>query len=90
MVSAVHQFNTQLQTRAKNNVEKNFIKVMNNSVFRKMIENIRKHRDIKLVMNKKAYLKKVMKANFKSRIVFSENLMGCEMGKTSVVMDKLV
>ena len=39
-------------------------------------------------MNEKAYLKEVMKLNFKSGIVFSKNLMGCEMGKTSFVMDK--
>ena len=54
------------------------------------MENIRKHRDIKLVTNEKEYLKKVMKPNFKLGIVFRENLMGCEMGKTSVVMDKLI
>ena len=54
------------------------------------MENIRKHRDIKLVMNKKAYLKKLMKLNFKSRIIFTNNLMGCKVGKTSVLMDKPV
>ena len=54
---------------------------MNSSVFGKMMENIRKHGDINLVMNKKAYLKKVMKPNFKLEIIFSENLMGYEMGK---------
>ena len=83
-------FNTQLRTRAKNDFKKDFFKLMNNSVFKKMMENIRKHRDIKLVMNKEAYLKKVMKPNFKSGIVFSENLMRCKMGKTSVVMGKPV
>ena len=34
------------------------------------------------------YLKSVMKPNFKSRTRFSENLMGCEMGKISVIMKK--
>ena len=63
---------------------------MNNSVFRKTMENISKHRYIKLVMNEKVYLKKVMKPDFDSGIIFSKNLMGCEMGKASVIMDKPV
>ena len=52
------------------------------------MENIRKHRNIKLVTNKESYLKTVMKPNFKSGVLFSENLMGCEMGKIKVVMNK--
>ena len=83
-------FNTQLRTQAKNDFEKDFFKLMNNSVFRKMMENIRKHKDIKLVINTKDYLKNVMKPNFKSGVLFGENLMGCEMGKTKVVMNKPV
>ena len=83
-------FNTQLRTKAKNDFEKDFFKLMNNSVFGKMMENIRKHRNIKLVRNKEAYLKTVMKPNFKSGILFGENLMGCEMGKIKMVMNKPV
>ena len=54
---------------------------MNNSVFGKSMENIRKYRNIKLVNNEEEYLKNVMKPNFKSGILFGPNLMGCEMGK---------
>ena len=52
--------------------------------------NIRKHRNIKLVMTEEKYLCTVMKPNFKSGVRFDENLMGCEMGKIKVVMKKPV
>ena len=63
---------------------------MNNSVFGKTLENIRKHRNIKLVNNEEEYLKNVMKPNFKSGTLLRPNLMGCEMGKVRVVMNKPV
>ena len=83
-------FNTQLRTKATNDFEKDFFKLMNNSVFGKTMENIRKHRNKKLVTNKEKYLKTVMKPNFKSGVLFGENLMGCEMEKFKVVMNKPV
>ena len=81
-------FNTRLRTVANNNFEKDFYKLMNNSVFGKMMENIRKHKDIKLVNNKEDYLKQVMKPNFKGGVLMGENLMSCEMGKVKVKMNK--
>ena len=83
-------FNTRLRTAATNDFEKDFYKLMNNSVFGKMMENIRKHRDIKLVNNRESYLQTVMKPNFKSGTLIGTNLMGCEMGKIKVVMNKPV
>ena len=50
------------------------------------MENIRKHRNIKLVMTEEKYLCTVMKPNFESGVLFGENLMECEMGKAKVVM----
>ena len=51
---------------------------------------MRKHRNIKLVMNEEKYLHTVMKPNFKSGVLFGENLMGSEMGKIKIVMKKPV
>ena len=82
--------NTRLRTAAANNFEKDFYKLMNNSVFGKTMENIRKHRNMKLVNNKVVYLRTVMKPNFKSGMLFGPNLMGCEMGKVKIVMNKPV
>ena len=83
-------FNTKLRTAAKNDFKKDFYKLMNNSVFGETMENIRKHRNIKLIANREAYLKAVMKPNFKSGVLFGKYLMGCKMGKTKVVMNKHV
>ena len=83
-------FNTKLRTQATNDFEKDFFKLMNNSVFGKMMENIRKHRNIKLVTNKESHLRTIMRPNFKSGVLFGENLMGCEMGKVKVMMNKPV
>ena len=83
-------FNTRLRTAARNDFEKDFYKLMNNSMFGKTMENIRKHRNIKLVNNEEEYLKNVMKPNFKSGTLLGPDLMGCEMGKVRVVMNKPV
>ena len=83
-------FNTQLRMAATNDFEKDFFKLMNNSVFGKTMENIRKHRNIRLVTTEEKYLRTVMRPNFKYGVLFGENLMGCEMGKIKVVMNKPV
>ena len=83
-------FNTKLRTAAKNDFEKDFYKIMNNSVFGKTMENIRNHRNIKLVNNEEEYLQNVMHLNFKSGTLLGSDLMAREMGKVKVVMNKPV
>ena len=54
---------------------------MNNSVFEKTMENIHKHRNIKLIASLEDYLKVVMKPNFKSGVRFDETQWGARWGK---------
>ena len=82
--------NTNLRTKAKNNFEKDFFKLMNNSVFGKTMENIRNRVDVKLVNTKEKLRKLVAKPNFKGRKIFSENLVSVHMKKTSLTMNKPV
>ena len=81
-------FNTRLRTAAKIDFEKDFYKLMNNSVFGKTMENIGKHRNIKLVNDEEEYLRNVIHPNFKSGILLGPDLMSCKMGKVRVVMNK--
>ena len=72
-------FNTKLRSQAKNDFEKDFFKLMNNAVFGKTMENIRNHKNIKLVTTEEKFTKLVMTPNFKSSVLFGEDLMGFEM-----------
>ena len=80
--------NTKLRTEAKNDFEKDFFKLMNNAVFRKTMENVRKHRDIKLVTTDKRRNQLASEPNYHTTKYFSENLMAIEMKKTKVKMNK--
>ena len=82
--------NTKLRKEAKNEFEKDFFKLMNNSVFGKTVENVRKHRDIKLVTTDGKRNKLVSEPNYHTTKRFSENLLATEMKKTKVKMNKPV
>ena len=82
--------NTKLRTEAKNEFEKDFFKLMNNSVFGKNMENVRNHRDIKLVTRDERRNKLVSEPTYHSAKHFSENLLAIEMRKTKVIMNKSV
>ena len=68
------KMNTDLRKRAKNKFEKDFSKLMNNTVFRKTMENVRKHRDIKLVTKEKRRNYLVSEPNYHTTKFFTENL----------------
>ena len=72
----------------ENDFEKNFFKLMNNSVFGKTSENVRNHRDIKLVTSDKRRKRLVSEPNYHSHKKFSDHLMAIEMKKTRVKMTK--
>ena len=80
--------NTELRKLAKNDFDKDFFKLMNNAVFGKTIENIRKHRDIKLVTKDKRRNKLVSEPNYHTMNYISEDLSIIEMNKTKVKMNK--
>ena len=82
--------NTNLRAQAKNNFEKDFFKLMNNSVFGKTMENIRNRIDVKLINNKEQARKLVAKPNFKHCKIFSKDLVAIHMKKKSLVMNKPV
>ena len=75
--------NTELRKKASNNFEKDFFKLMNNAVFGKTMENVRKHRDIKFV-------KTDHKRNYHTMKLISENLSIIEMKKVKVKMNKAI
>ena len=80
--------NTELRILARNDFEKDLFKLMNNSVFRKTMENIRKHRDIKLVTMDKKRGKLVSELNYHTINLISEDLSINEMKKTKVKTNK--
>ena len=80
--------NIEYRKNAKYDFEKEFFKLMNNAVFGKTMENVKKHRDIKLVPTDKRRNRLVSEPNYHTTKWFSENLLAIEMKKTKVKMNK--
>ena len=81
-------FNTQKRTHAKNSFEKDFFKLMNNSVFGKTMENIRKRVDVRLVTSKEKLLKLASKPTYVSSKIFNENLVAVHKIKETLTMNR--
>ena len=82
--------NTELRKKASNDFEKDFFKLMNNAVFGKTMENVRKHRDIKLVKTDYKRNKLVSEPNYHIMKLIPENLSIIEMKKVKVKMNKSI
>ena len=80
--------NTELGKLATKDFEKDLFKLMNNSVFGKTMENIRKHREIKLLTTDKKRSKLVSEPNYHTINLISEDLSITEMKKTKEKMSK--
>ena len=81
-------FNMQIRKHAKSEFDKNFFKLMVNSVFGKIMENIRKRQNMKLVTTVSIFKRLAAKPNFKSFKLFSENLTAGPMTKPQVLLNK--
>ena len=81
-------FNTQKRTHAKNSFEKDFFKLMNNSVFGKTMENIRKRVDVRLVTSKEKLSKLASKPTYVSSKIFNENLVAVHKIKETLTMNR--
>ena len=82
--------NTELRKTAANSFEKDFFKLMNNSVFGKTIENIRKRQNVFLVDNREKAAKLTCRPNFERATIFDRNLLAIHLKKTEVYFNKPV
>ncbi|XP_065662566.1 uncharacterized protein LOC136085205 [Hydra vulgaris] len=82
------ELNTNLRTKATNELEKEFFKLMNNSVFGKTMENIENRVDVRLVTNRDKAVKLASRPNYESRTIFDENLLAIHMKRTKLMYNK--
>ena len=81
-------FNTEKRKHAKNSFEKDLFKLMNNSVFGKTMENLRKRVDVRLVTNEKKLHKLTSKPTYVSSKIFNENLMAVHKVKETLTLNR--
>jgi len=83
-------FNTEKRKQAKNEFEKDFYKLMNNSVFGKTMENVRNRIDVKLITDKKMLTRYISKPTYINSKIFNENLVAVHSIKENIKLDKPV
>ena len=82
------KFNTSKRTKAKNDFEKDFFKLMNNSVFGKTMENLRNRVDVRLVTDNKKLTKLTSKPTYERSKIFNENLVAVHKIKESITLNR--
>ena len=81
-------FNTQHRKQATNDFEKDFFKLMNNSVFGKAMENLRNHCDVELVCQEERLRKVLAKPGVTSFKLFAENFAAIEIVKAKLLLNR--
>ena len=79
--------NKELKEYPKNDFEKGFFKLMKNAAFGKIVENMRKHRDIKLVAKRARRNHLVSEPNYHKRNFFSENFLSIKIKKNTNIYE---
>ena len=82
MVKTIFCYEHRSRKKAKYDLEKDYFKLMNNAVFGKSTENVRKHRDIKLVTTEKRKKDLVSEPNYYTKKFFTESLLATKNEKT--------
>ena len=82
MVKTLHWLKYYKRKEAKNELEKDFFKLMDKTFFGKTMENVRKHRDIKFVTTDTRRNQLIAEPNYHTSKYFSENLMAIKIKKT--------
>jgi hypothetical protein len=87
-LKAYIDFNTVQRTAAQNDFEKDFFKLMNNSMFGKTMENLRNRRKVDLIAREDSFKKIAAQPTFKSYTIFHEHLVAVERAKTELVLNR--
>ena len=78
-----------MRKKCNKKIEENFFKLMNNSTYSQIVENLRK-KDVRLVNNEKGYLKYASKPTFTSKNVFNKNIAVTHKSKSVLVLNKSI
>ena len=83
-------FNTEKREQSSDEFNKNLYKLLNNYIYGKSIENLRKRMNVKLISDKKTYLRCVNKLNFVSQKIFDKNFVAVHCSKRVLTLNKPV
>ena len=81
-------FNTEMRKQATSDFEKDLFKLLNNAVFGKSMENVRKYVDVKLVTNPEYFQRLVAKPNYVESEVFTEDFVAVLMQRSTCTLSK--